>query len=313
MPSKQAKLKPASNAELVTIIDDLVADLEQNLQEKHLSNASRCIFAIQDILTKLGREADQKLTDLLAEHKKQLERWKKALKVEDKFETFSVGDKKWFIAKILSKEHDGRVFVKYIGWQAQYNEVIDISDREIHPEGTLIPVVESANKKRSQTVYLADEQSTSMQSNTISDDHTSMETTSQQPPETTDEAFEVSARGRKVRKLITNNEQKKKRTLAKRTIKDHNDWNCTNCGMLEAVNGSDLVMCDGPCKRSFHQECMSSEEAAKHEALMDSDENADWFCWQCRTGRHDCFICGRDGINFWVSIFQFSCFMPTSR
>lgn len=37
---------------------------------------------------------------------------------------------------------------------------------------------------------------------------------------------------------------------------DKNDWLCSVCGQMEAADGSDLLLCDGPCLRSFHYECL---------------------------------------------------------
>jgi hypothetical protein len=39
-------------------------------------------------------------------------------------------------------------------------------------------------------------------------------------------------------------------------IPDNNDWICGHCGQSDAFDGSDLVLCDGPCLRSFHIGCL---------------------------------------------------------
>lgn len=39
-------------------------------------------------------------------------------------------------------------------------------------------------------------------------------------------------------------------------IPDNNDWICSYCNLSESFDGSDLVLCDGPCLRSFHMGCL---------------------------------------------------------
>ena len=59
----------------------------------------------------------------------------------------------------------------------------------------------------------------------------------------------------------------KKRQKRKTTVKsfngedlddvpDNNDWICSLCNHSESHNGTDLVLCDGPCLRSFHVGCL---------------------------------------------------------
>jgi hypothetical protein len=41
---------------------------------------------------------------------------------------------------------------------------------------------------------------------------------------------------------------------------DHNDWICGVCCLSEAFDGSDLMLCDGPCLRSFHIGCLEKSK-----------------------------------------------------
>lgn len=58
--------------------------------------------------------------------------------------------------------------------------------------------------------------------------------------------------------------QRRRRSTVKSTtdeavddnIKDDNDWICSACYQSEAFDGSDLVLCDGPCLRSYHIGCL---------------------------------------------------------
>jgi hypothetical protein len=73
---------------------------------------------------------------------------------------------------------------------------------------------------------------------------------------------------------------------------DKNDWFCKVCGLLEAKDGTELVLCDGPCLSSFHQGCLKQ---ADKKAINESEK---WLCKDCRTYSHACFICGKKGRDF---------------
>ena len=62
---------------------------------------------------------------------------------------------------------------------------------------------------------------------------------------------------------------------------------------MEALDDSDLVLCDGPCLRSFHIGCLQAKQ-------LSSEQSADdlWLCVDCREGKHFCFICGQRGDDF---------------
>lgn len=71
-------------------------------------------------------------------------------------------------------------------------------------------------------------------------------------------------------------------------INDSDDL-CTLCG-----DGGLILLCDGPCHRSFHLECIG----------MDTEPDDDhWLCPDCAAGRHMCLICkqvGEMGVEFGV-------------
>lgn len=79
-------------------------------------------------------------------------------------------------------------------------------------------------------------------------------------------------------------------------VKDKNEWFCAICWHLEAPDGSDLMLCDGPCLRSYHIGCLKYSKTK-----MDSVKTSDsWFCEDCTTESHSCFICdvkGKDVID----------------
>jgi len=71
---------------------------------------------------------------------------------------------------------------------------------------------------------------------------------------------------------------------------DDNEWVCGLCKMLEAPDGSPLVLCDGPCMRSFHTSCLGY---ASNDDLP--QVGGVWLCLDCEMGVHQCFICSKKG------------------
>jgi hypothetical protein len=74
---------------------------------------------------------------------------------------------------------------------------------------------------------------------------------------------------------------------------DYNDWKCTICGMVEDIKGTQLLLCDGPCRRSYHEGCLESSY------ITPADEE-EWWCLDCTEGCHPCFICGTKGQDYLV-------------
>ena len=55
---------------------------------------------------------------------------------------------------------------------------------------------------------------------------------------------------------------------------------------------TDSVLChavDGPCKRTFHVECLGMSETD----LPPAEQQ--WLCDECSVGRHTCFVCKEVG------------------
>jgi len=72
-------------------------------------------------------------------------------------------------------------------------------------------------------------------------------------------------------------------------INDSDDL-CTLCG-----DGGLILLCDGPCHRSFHLECVG---------MKDEPNDEQWLCPDCAEGRHMCLICkqvGEMGVEFGVT------------
>ena len=98
---------------------------------------------------------------------------------------------------------------------------------------------------------------------------------------------------------------------------DKNEWVCGKCGFLNAEDGSDLVLCDGPCLGSFHLGCLDSitKKVPYDSWLTDlssllidqfiifffqiysGSADSDWLCRDCTSKKHKCFICKKRGVD----------------
>lgn len=78
--------------------------------------------------------------------------------------------------------------------------------------------------------------------------------------------------------------------LFKDDVINGSDDLCTLCG-----DGGLILLCDGPCHRSFHLECVG---------MKDEPNDERWLCPDCAEGRHMCLICkqvGEMGVEFGVT------------
>lgn len=81
--------------------------------------------------------------------------------------------------------------------------------------------------------------------------------------------------------------QKKKLANAQKiqkaaTYNEKTDELCALCG-----DGGLILLCDGPCHRSFHLECVGLSSLP--------EESEKWLCPDCVAGRHMCLICNQIG------------------
>ena len=68
---------------------------------------------------------------------------------------------------------------------------------------------------------------------------------------------------------------------------DFNDWLCAACLQFQGPsetpdNPGVLLMCDGPCRRSWHMECLDMETPP----IGDQ-----WLCPDCEARQHPCAVC----------------------
>ncbi len=75
-----------------------------------------------------------------------------------------------------------------------------------------------------------------------------------------------------------------KKRARKSVVPPARDLNMDICAMCE--NGGEIMMCDGPCNRSFHPECLEMDEVPAGE---------EWLCPDCSAWVYTCLLCGETG------------------
>lgn len=184
----------------------------------------------------------------------------------------------WYEAKVLER-HENKLKLHYLFWNDKHDEEIDISTKPlIYPRNTY-----TTPRTRKKRVVKSNEP--------VSNGHC------------IDIATPVvitTKSGRKsVRKAVEHPGQKKRKT-SDDSVPDRNEWICAICDQLEAFDDSNLILCDGPCLRSFHIGCL----------CLNSNDIPDsaWLCDECTSGQHTCFMCGDTGID---NIEVRKCSIPT--
>ena len=224
-------------------------------------NASNQIFCLMDFINKTNIKIFIKLTtfegntdlytSLYEQNKIKLKSWLQNLKSGDNADSYHIKDRKWYRIKILKRDAD-EILVHYQGWDSKYDQLINIFTSEILPPGCRAKYKDKAPKQSKGEIEAEiDDISPIIESSSSSSadiDESKL---------TTDENI-ILDRPRRSIKIIEDISPVKysKKKLKSDVPDDDNDWLCGICGMLESNDGSDLLMCDGPCRRSFHYGCL---------------------------------------------------------
>lgn len=180
---------------------------------------------------------------------KPYEAWRSRVAVGDYVDILSEKEFTWFESKVLEIDHKTKaVKVHYTGWDAKYDEVLNLEEKVVVPHNTF-----TAAKKKAVRVFEEDDRA----------EEPVQQKKSAKAPESATAAVLSAAvddlgRGSRRRACATtttatsssisaveqNGEDKLKDDKPKEE-KDLNDWICGICGWLEAADGSDLVLCEG--------------------------------------------------------------------
>lgn len=164
-------------------------------------------------------------------------RWMDSICESTIIDVFHNKSKTWFEAKVLER-HDTKLKLHYLFWNDKHNEEIDISDKPlIYPRNT--HTIPRTRKPRVGVL-----KNTEPESNLDSVD------------DVPDQVVIMTKSGRKSVQKAVERPVQKKRKISDDSAPDRNEWICAVCDQLEAFDDSNLILCDGPCLRSFHIGCL---------------------------------------------------------
>lgn len=149
-------------------------------------------------------------------------------------DVFHKKSKIWYEAKVLER-HENKLKLHYLFWNHKHNEEIDISTKPlIYPRNTHTKLRTRKQRDLKNTKPVSSVDSISVP----------------------DPVVIMTKSGRKSVQKAVERPVQKKRKVSDDSVPDRNEWICAICDQLEAFDDSDLILCDGPCLRSFHIGCL---------------------------------------------------------
>jgi hypothetical protein len=318
-----AEVDPTRPTLTEDIIQIILEELKEQLQSDDLQGISKNIMLYEGLLFEdnlfkmdilghnITRESRTEWETLLEQGRVKHRNWLKTIKLYDSFEIFNKNEKGWFPVKVIGGPENGVVDIHFNGWGKKYDTTVTLGESKIVPMGTFC-ASQKKNKVHVGTASASSSSSSAVVAEATSSSAPSNVSEEKLPPESDDQpsateaaapmedAPALSRSGRVLKKVKDAPPAPAPKTVkktgggkkSKQIQKDFNDWICSICNMLEAPKGTELMCCDGPCRRSFHAECLDDENVAQ----MDS-----WLCTDCVEGMHSCFVCNRRGSDYVVS------------
>jgi hypothetical protein len=298
------------------LIEKLNNDLNNSINNNNLQQMT-AILKIHETLNQTHMHLVEALNDIYNFNsivKKAvtiLNKWKLSLKIGDKFDYYdNISEHKWWISEILDINDEGIYYVTFPPLPTKWNQNLDPKNIEIVPPNTwsrinkwMKPILEEQKKIEYEKMV---EENTEIDNKINNDDliieeenlekdNTIVTTTRSGRASRT--SVVIPTKKRKVEKPIENIPLDDKNENDINEPEDGNDWICGICDQLEEPSGTELVLCDGACKQSFHYGCLANGLALKKkiEKQLKSSLNIDWFCHDCKNGEHECFVCKKYG------------------
>lgn len=247
----------------------------------------------------------------------------------DSIDVFDKEYNSWFEAKVLAVQRtpNNSLRVHYLGWHKSFDAIINVFESNffIAPANTFTKKRFTPSKKKKSTdneteVDIQDSEQSMHDNSQIhynddsavndNDKEISEKANSGGDAQTSDGKIATEVDGnsnssmyhstrRKGRQQpttsATESTKKAKKDKTKDKEKDNNEWVCSICEFLESPDDSDLLLCDGPCLRSFHIGCLHGRNLSS-----EPSEDEVWLCLDCTEGKHICFICGEKGDDYKV-------------
>lgn len=238
-----------------TVAENLVDDLNEAIKDGNVEVAAKIKYLV-DQLADLGRPKLQSVIQsnesyILAQSKvtKLVASWKAKIAANDYVDIYSAAEFKWFESKVVSIDHArDSCRVHYIGWQDKYDEDLVLSEKIIYPVYTFTRRKVVAKKKD----LTAEPEPNAIHPIATADVITATETIGNVVDALQDRASRRRSRAPETAAAVAAPApedavvaEKEKKAKPEKPEKDLNDWICGICGLLEAADGTDLVLCEG--------------------------------------------------------------------
>lgn len=181
-----------------------------------------------------------------------IENWKQNIAEGEEVDMYREQESKWYAAKVIYKEGDA-FSVHYNGWQAKHDDHgLVLSESKLFPRGTAVKKKKKPPVKKPKAVHYE-----ILEVNVLVEDEEKKRSAA-----AVDRSDRRARAARAAPKEDKPPPQKRTKTKAEEDYEDamRREWVCSICSQLEAPDDSDLILCDGLCKRSFHLMCLNLSE-----------------------------------------------------
>lgn len=259
--------------------------------------------------------ASENLTQNIEKGSEKLQEWRKSLSIGDTVDVFAESEGVSYQARILAiKEENGITLadIHFLKWSSKFDITIELYSDNVGPlESFTKPKKVPVKKQKitSEIMVIEDGLNGEGVENMNHENGENNENVMKNRYGRKLKILELPKQEkRKPMKTDTKNSKKQKLSETDK-IEDKNDWLCGICNEFETLEGSDLILCDGPCHRSFHISCLNEKgkNNTKRGNKSKNDENEmnngelevevedPWLCVNCVEGVHPCFVCKIEG------------------
>ena len=221
------------------------------------------------------------LKDLLNKAYNIIQTWKNSLIMGSLIDVYDTNI--FYESKVVARNNDD-LTIHFQGWPDKHNKTINIDNHLILPKNTVSKVYKQKQDKVKRSKYTIVTIQTDANNNIITTTNNDNNTTSNDIQTNIDDQTPllISKSGRIIKainKELTNNTgtsagepvPKKSGTVDRNPIlfngreigTDRNESLCFLCGYENEPKGSEFLLCDGPCLRSFHMACLKAEKGKR--------------------------------------------------
>lgn len=236
------------------VSESLIDNFSSAVKEGDVLEICKISYLIEQ-LTTLGRpklqnlvQNDEHFAIQVNKAKKLCAAWKSKVQAGDLIDVFSETENKWFETRVLSINHvEDTCRVHYNGWISKYDADLIISAKQFCPVHTFSTYKKKGTRSKDVVDNTAAESTTSLatattvESSSLSADTGSAGGALERARRRSRAGDVASASDAASEAAVTEKPAKKPKVE-----KDLNDWICGICSLLEAKDGSDLVLCE--CK-----------------------------------------------------------------